>query len=198
MNIKGNLSFTDRIKTIIDLIGSADKLANNSGMSARGIGQYLAGKSDPTRKKLIALAEAAGVNIEWLATGVGPMREGERERFSSDLLAVIIEGLDELETTIEKKLDSVEKASIISSTYDTYSNKDLASKQTKNLIKNDIKTTYFFLASWDAFIKASLDSFIKTEKGREQAIKKLQEYLVNVYLRKKLNGKHTNLLGQDY
>ena len=53
------LSFEDRIKKIISVAGSADKLAYNAGVSPSLIGKYLSGKTDPTRKKLIALAEAA-------------------------------------------------------------------------------------------------------------------------------------------
>ena len=134
MNTKGTLSFTDRIKATIALVGSAEKLAYNSGMSARVIGQYLSGKTDPTRKKLIALAEAAGVNTDWLVTGVGPMKKGEREVLAPELLTVIIEGLDDLETALGKKLTYAEKAEIISHTYVLYSDADPASDQTKILI----------------------------------------------------------------
>ena len=153
-------SFTDRIKTIISLVSSADKLAYSAGMSPSLIGKYLSGKTDPTRKKLIALAKAAEVNIEWLATGNGPMREGDRERFSFELLTVIIEGLDDLETTLGKKLTHKEKAEIISNTYDLYADADPA---TKILIKDTIKEGYNFLSS--------LDRMIETEKGRTRAIK---------------------------
>jgi transcriptional regulator with XRE-family HTH domain len=163
MDSKNNLSFTDRIQKIIKLVGSAEKLANNSRMSGRVIGQYLAGKTDPTRKKLIALSEAANVNIEWLATGVGPMRKGERARFSFELLTVIIEGLDDLESALGKKLTYAQKAQIICYNYDISSEDDLALDQTKTLIKDTIKACYNFFSS--------LDVLIETEKGREKAIK---------------------------
>lgn len=65
--------FTERIKKIIEIAGNADKLARMSGMSPRVIGKYLAGDSDPSREKLVALANATNVNISWLANGEGPM-----------------------------------------------------------------------------------------------------------------------------
>lgn len=65
--------FSERVKAIVGLVGSAEKLARLAGMSARIIGKYLAGESDPTREKLVALANAAKVNIAWLADGEGPM-----------------------------------------------------------------------------------------------------------------------------
>lgn len=35
------------------------------------MGDYLSGKSDPSRMRMISIAEAANVSIEWLATGKG-------------------------------------------------------------------------------------------------------------------------------
>jgi len=66
-----------RVKTLIKQVGSAEKLARLTGMSARVIGQYAAGTSEPTVGKLISLATAAGVDVGWLATGEGEMRRTE-------------------------------------------------------------------------------------------------------------------------
>lgn len=71
--------FGDRVKILITRVGSAEKLAKLSGMSARAIGQYAAGSSDPTLGKVIALAKAADVNVLWLATGEGEMRREETQ-----------------------------------------------------------------------------------------------------------------------
>lgn len=163
MDIKKDSSFTERIQEIITSVGSAEKLAKRAAIKASSISQYLSGTTDPSRIRLIALATAAGVNIEWLATGVGPMREGDRERISFDLLAVIIEGLDDLEATLEKKLTSIEKAEIINQTYDIVSEGNRASEKEKFLIKATVKAIYNFFSS--------LDALIKTEKGQEQATK---------------------------
>jgi phage repressor protein C with HTH and peptisase S24 domain len=75
-------SFGERIKEVIRLVGSAEQLARLTGVSARGIGHYAAGTSDPTRSKIVSLAEAAGVNVLWLATGEGPKLKGETKKQS--------------------------------------------------------------------------------------------------------------------
>ncbi|MEW6708275.1 MAG: S24 family peptidase [Candidatus Riflebacteria bacterium] len=38
---------------------------------------YIKGTSEPTRPVMVAIAKTAGVNIEWLADGTGPMRKAE-------------------------------------------------------------------------------------------------------------------------
>ncbi|HPD57946.1 MAG: helix-turn-helix transcriptional regulator [Smithellaceae bacterium] len=159
------LSFEDRIKKIISVAGSADKLAYNAGVSPSLIGKYLSGKTDPTRKKLIALAEAACVNIEWLATGEGPMRAGERERFDIELLSLIIESLDDYQASEEVNFTADEKADIINYTYELCYDADLnvAASQTKSLIMNTIKEAENLFSS--------LDKLLKTEKGKKQAVK---------------------------
>lgn len=78
-----DISFGERVKEVIQLVGSAEKLARMTGISARGIGHYAAGGSDPTRSKMVALAEAAGVNVLWLATGEGPKMKGAAEETRS-------------------------------------------------------------------------------------------------------------------
>jgi phage repressor protein C with HTH and peptisase S24 domain len=77
--------FGERIKEMIRVVGSAQKLANMTGMSARVIGQYAAGSSDPTRSKMVALAEAAGFNVCWVATGEGPKMMSDAEEPTSSL-----------------------------------------------------------------------------------------------------------------
>lgn len=72
------IEFRKRIKVLVEMAGSAEKLAHKSAVSARIIGKYLAGESLPGLEKLIALAEAGGVTVQWLATGEGPMRRGDK------------------------------------------------------------------------------------------------------------------------
>ncbi|WP_019644197.1 helix-turn-helix domain-containing protein [Novispirillum itersonii] len=65
--------FQERMDTAARLAGNATRLAEKTGISRRAIGEYLAGKAEPSRLRLIAIAAAAGVRIEWLATGEGPI-----------------------------------------------------------------------------------------------------------------------------
>lgn len=67
-------TFANRMKVLVELVGSAEKLARLAGMSARVIGKYVSGETDPSRERLISLAKAADVNVLWLATGEGPMK----------------------------------------------------------------------------------------------------------------------------
>lgn len=76
----GRLSFRQRMEYIAMMAGNATVLSKKSGVSRRAVGLYLSGKSDPTRKRLVAMAKAAGVTVEWLATGEGPIQEGGRTR----------------------------------------------------------------------------------------------------------------------
>ena len=48
-------------------------LARETGISEGVLRKYLSNDSDPSRTRLIALAKAADVSLEWLATGLGPM-----------------------------------------------------------------------------------------------------------------------------
>ncbi len=50
--------FIDRLKILINMAGSAEKLAQQTGVLARNISKYLSG-SDPSRTRLIKLAEGA-------------------------------------------------------------------------------------------------------------------------------------------
>jgi len=65
--------FSVRIRKLATLIGGPKQLSERSGLSRAVIGKYLSGKSDPSRERLIKLAEAAGISIRWLATGEGEM-----------------------------------------------------------------------------------------------------------------------------
>lgn len=53
---------------------------------------YIKGESDPSRKNLIAMAEATNVSLEWLATGKGQMRLGERST-SSNIEAPLVKDI---------------------------------------------------------------------------------------------------------
>jgi phage repressor protein C with HTH and peptisase S24 domain len=68
-----------RIGIIMERAGSITKLARLSGLSTSMIKKYVEGTSDPSRTNLIALADAAGVNIEWLSTGKGAMTRDAAE-----------------------------------------------------------------------------------------------------------------------
>lgn len=73
MGILPNDSFETRMQILIDLMGSQEKLGEPAGISGVMIGKYAAG-AEPGRDKLVAIANAAGVSVAWLAAGEGPMK----------------------------------------------------------------------------------------------------------------------------
>jgi len=62
--------FVERLRQLVAKLGSANALAKSAGVSQSGFQRYLAG-GQPTRKVLIALAQAARVDLMWLMTGKG-------------------------------------------------------------------------------------------------------------------------------
>jgi len=167
-----DLDFKNRIKKIIKLAGTAEKLANSAGVSPSLIGKYLSGKSDPTRKKLIALAEAAGVNVQWLATGEGLMgRNAIKHEFSLSPLTLIIEVLDDYEIELGKKLTTSERANLISEVYECLSENVPDTPETKTLIMDKIKRVHNILPA--------IDQMTATEEDWERAQRMLKRKVLS-------------------
>lgn len=72
-------TFSDRVEKIVRTAGGVPSLARKSGLSDAVIRKWLGGHSDPSRANLVKLADAAGVHIEWLATGRGPMMASDHQ-----------------------------------------------------------------------------------------------------------------------
>lgn len=68
-------AFSERIK---QLVGheSVRKFAKRCGISETALRKYLSGESLPVLDKLIAMANASDVSVEWLATGEGSKERG--------------------------------------------------------------------------------------------------------------------------
>lgn len=66
--------FQARINVIVEKVGGPLRLSQMSGLSRGVILKYQKGESEPSRPRLVALARAAGVRVEWLATGAEPMQ----------------------------------------------------------------------------------------------------------------------------
>jgi phage repressor protein C with HTH and peptisase S24 domain len=71
-------TFQERIKEMVNLAGNIADLSRLTGISPRSISGYINDESDPSRKKLLAIASAMKVSAGWLIAGVGPMREGDQ------------------------------------------------------------------------------------------------------------------------
>jgi len=51
------------------VVGGRKEMATLTGISKSAIDKYAQGRSDPSRSALMAMARAAGVSLQWLATG---------------------------------------------------------------------------------------------------------------------------------
>lgn len=61
-------AFISRLSECISIVGGQTAMARKADLSLSGLQKYLHG-GEPTRRKLLAIAEAAGVSFAWLATG---------------------------------------------------------------------------------------------------------------------------------
>ena len=67
-------AFAARLATLVERHKSAEQFAESMGASPSALRKWLKGQAEPRRDTLVALARAAGVSVEWLATGRGPKR----------------------------------------------------------------------------------------------------------------------------
>ncbi|MBW7959861.1 MAG: helix-turn-helix transcriptional regulator [Candidatus Promineofilum sp.] len=65
--------FHDRLRYLLTKEKSTSAFARKAGLSQSGLHRIEVG-GEPTLKTLLAIARAAGVSIQWLASGEGPMR----------------------------------------------------------------------------------------------------------------------------
>lgn len=70
-------AFCSRIREVTDIIGNPNAAAKKAGVTPSSVARWLKGESDPSRTNLIRMAEAAGVNVAWLATGEGAKFKAE-------------------------------------------------------------------------------------------------------------------------
>ncbi|WIX31211.1 helix-turn-helix transcriptional regulator [Salinicola sp. JS01] len=134
-------NFIERMEICSAKVGSVSALAREAGISQSGIRRYFSG-GEPTRPHLLSIAQAAGVNVQWLATGEGrqeavsypPRQEGEALRVRENMpesppeppvsgldLALLERVITELEESLQHygfKLRPHEKAETIAMAYD--------------------------------------------------------------------------------
>lgn len=72
VNVDVNIEFAERMAKVLEIFnGNVSELARQAGIKPPSAKRWLTGESDPQMSNLIKLARAAGVNIQWLATGEG-------------------------------------------------------------------------------------------------------------------------------
>src|SRR5271163_2860883 len=77
--------FRRRLRLIMQQFGSVADLARAVGVSDNAIYKWVSGRGQPSMMSLVNLSKAAGVSVEWLATGRGAsaVAAGERPGGSS-------------------------------------------------------------------------------------------------------------------
>lgn len=76
-------SVADRMQKVAEHVGGASRLAELSAVPLRTLNEYLAGRKVPT-ERMVAIADAADVSVEWLAAGRGAMARA-RDSVTGDL-----------------------------------------------------------------------------------------------------------------
>lgn len=110
--------FIERMNTLIARVGGVGALAEKAGLSRAVIEKYRRGQSDPSRLRLIALASAGGVSLEWLAAGAGPVcRDQARPEFDEARLRKTIVALEKEFRSVLGKPDPEEWADFVIQAY---------------------------------------------------------------------------------
>jgi transcriptional regulator with XRE-family HTH domain len=77
-------AIAERLRLAISETGlTLDRFATDAGVSVSGLKKWLSGVSDPAFGSIVDAARVAGVRLDWLATGKGPMRDDDAARPAS-------------------------------------------------------------------------------------------------------------------
>lgn len=85
-------SFADRIKLLIQRVGSATEIARMCGFSEGVVRSWRDGNTDPSRARCVTLARTLGISLVWLVAGEGafqtdPALAGPEEQRSAEKAA---------------------------------------------------------------------------------------------------------------
>ncbi|KQZ68049.1 transcription factor [Rhodanobacter sp. Root561] len=67
-------SFSDRIKLLIQHVGSATAIARMCGFSEGVVRSWRDGNTDPSRARCVTLARTLGISLVWLVAGEGGLQ----------------------------------------------------------------------------------------------------------------------------
>ena len=81
--------FRRRLRLIMQQFGSVADLARAVGVSDNAIYKWVSGRGQPSMMSLVNLSKAAGVSVEWLATGRGAPTKAKSEIHTSEPAEVI-------------------------------------------------------------------------------------------------------------
>ena len=124
---------------------SVRAFSRKAGVSDTYLRQCLAGRTEPTRTKLLAIARAGDVSVEWLATGAAPVpghalpdtvlikpQPGAVDR---DLLERIILITEDVLGESDTPLAAPRRARLMAAVYDMYQGADERPIQRETILK---------------------------------------------------------------
>jgi len=82
-------TFAERIKFLIQRVGSATEIARMCGFSEGVVRSWRDGNTDPSRARCVTLAKTLGISLVWLVAGEGtlqidPTHAGTDEQYNSE------------------------------------------------------------------------------------------------------------------
>jgi transcriptional regulator with XRE-family HTH domain len=85
-------TFAERIKLLIQRVGSATEIARACGFSEGVVRSWRDGNTDPSRARCVTLARTLGISLVWLVAGEGTLQvdsthAGAEEQYSSEKAA---------------------------------------------------------------------------------------------------------------
>ncbi|HEY8682282.1 MAG TPA: transcriptional regulator [Rhodanobacter sp.] len=85
-------TFSDRIKLLIQRVGSATEIARMCGFSEGVVRSWRDGNTDPSRARCVTLARTLGISLVWLVAGEGaiqidPMANTRDDQYSTEVVS---------------------------------------------------------------------------------------------------------------
>jgi transcriptional regulator with XRE-family HTH domain len=108
------------------------KMSDAAGVSLSQLGRYISGESQPTIEPLVRMAEAAGVNLDWLATGRGSKLKADvalYEKYDVETLTEAIETTEVALEAMKRKATPQNKAELILLVYGVLTSEGTDKKQ---------------------------------------------------------------------
>lgn len=105
-------------KVIKEMPGTVEEKCKRLGVSNVTLYKYLKSKTKPTTQFLTALKMHTRINLDWLITGEGEPYIGVNPKsLDTDVLATIIDKIEQHLESQSKKLSAIEKSNLISNIY---------------------------------------------------------------------------------
>ena len=101
--------YGDRIREVVSIIGNSNIAAKKIGVTTSSVARWIKGESDPSRTNLIKIAEAAKVEVNWLATGQGPMFASAATRLNEPQASYNISEQDEGRRLLQQQMQKTQE-----------------------------------------------------------------------------------------